>query len=147
MDGIARAIEELESVHKHFKEHNNPLSAAFIDLRKAFDSVSFKAIYDALQRLGVPNHFINYVKFIYSNASTFLVFDGNVSQPIHPTRGVRQGDPLSLRHLSLLYLILSCGPSRSDLVRSCGSPLGFHMWLMQMTFFCWRGTPTVCSSS
>lgn len=68
IDEIARAVEELESVFSYSKSKFNPLSAVFIDLRKAFDSVTFQAIFDALKRFGVPRNFINYISFIYNNA-------------------------------------------------------------------------------
>lgn len=102
MDGISRAVEELESIFSISKTKYHPLSAAFNDVRKAFDSVAFSAIFDALRRLSVPDHFINYIIFIYSHARTFLVLNGNVSHPVHPQRGARQNGPLS----STLFLIV-----------------------------------------
>lgn len=97
MDSIGHTIEELESVFMQFKSKFNPLSAAFTDLRKAFDLVNFDAIYDALQWLGVPISFINYIRFLHANARMFFIFDGNVSDPVHPSRGFVKATP-SRRH-------------------------------------------------
>lgn len=119
MDGIGRSVEELECVYSHSKSHCNALSAAFIDLRKAFNSMSFDAIYEALRLLGVPNHFISYIRFIYSHVRTFLIFDGNVFHSIHPTTRVRQGDSHS-SNLFLFCWILLFDNFTSDLVRSYG---------------------------
>lgn len=117
MDGMGSAIEELESIFMQFKSKLNPLSAAFIDLRKSCDSVRFEAIYESLQRLGVPISFINYIRFIEMNARTFLVFDGNVSDPVRPRRTFVKATS-SRQHVFLYFLILFCGLSWIVLVRS-----------------------------
>lgn len=100
MDGIARVIDQLDSVFNNFKTFRNSCSAAFIDLRKIFDSISFDSIYSALAKLNVPFSFSNYIKFV--NLNTYLQFNGTFSESISPNRGVCQGDPLS----SKIFLII-----------------------------------------
>lgn len=102
MDGISCGIDELDTAFTHFKQHFTPLSAVLIDPRKTFDSASFDAIYSALQRLGVSSNFINYIRFVYSNARKYLSSNSTLSGPVAPRRGVLQSDALS----STLFLIV-----------------------------------------
>ncbi|GBN67767.1 Retrovirus-related Pol polyprotein from type-2 retrotransposable element R2DM [Araneus ventricosus] len=71
------------------------LAFSSLDLKKAFDTVKHSAIYLSLRNAGVDANFCEYVEFVYSNARTRLQFRGNTSAPILPTKGVRQGDPMS----------------------------------------------------
>ena len=66
-----------------------------LDISKAFDSVCHRAIYNILENRGLDYGFIQYISFIYENSKTMLSFKGRVSEKRHPSRGVRQGDPLS----------------------------------------------------
>lgn len=83
MGGIGRALDELCTVFKHFKKYYNHCSAAFVDLRKAFDSVSFEAIYVALQKLSV-SQLIDYIRFVYFNANTYVFLNGRLSGTAAP---------------------------------------------------------------
>lgn len=125
MDGIAKAVECLDTVYKVFKSKFNSFSAAFIDMCKAFDSIAFDAIYTALKLIGIPDSFIKYIKFIYTHAKTYLLFGGCYSEPVRPKRGVRQGDPLSSTlFLAVLDFVLrsldeNLGTSFTDNSRIC----------------------------
>jgi len=72
------------------------LRVAFIDLRKAFDSVGHDALWTSCRKLGVPEHFIKYCHNFYKNSSTRIVLDEKLSQPIRSRRGIKQGDPMSV---------------------------------------------------
>jgi len=72
-----------------------PLSVAFLDVSKAFDSVSHASLLLAAERMGVPGPFIQYLRSLYTEASTVLQVDGQLSGPMVQNRGVKQGDPLS----------------------------------------------------
>ena len=102
VDGIAKAVDKMDMIFKYLKQDYHPLSAVFIDISKAFDSVSHSAIIELLKRRNVDYGFCKYVDYIYKFSKTTLTFNGFSSNLIHPTRGVRQGDPLS----SIMFLIV-----------------------------------------
>jgi hypothetical protein len=87
---LRRAIEDSKKRCKN-------LRVAFLDMKKAFDSVGHEALWAACRRLGVPEHLVNYCSHFYSRSSTRLVLGGGrLSDPITSKRGIKQGDPLSV---------------------------------------------------
>ena len=76
-------------------EELKPLSLVFLDVSKAFDSVSHDSLFLAAKRMGVPGPFIEYLRCLYSEASTRLQVGEELSEPLAQNRGVKQGDPLS----------------------------------------------------
>ena len=68
---------------------NKNLFVAFLDLRKAFDSVSHFSLIRALSAVGLPAPLVDYFRIYYSRGSTELL---GVSVPLRV--GVWQGDPL-----------------------------------------------------
>ncbi|RXG59362.1 hypothetical protein Avbf_09278 [Armadillidium vulgare] len=90
-DGCAENIVVLSSLLSNAQqERKGSLYGAFIDLRKAFDSVSHNSIARCLLRVGVPEQLVGYIIAQYAHATTTL---NGEQLPIN--RGVRQGDPLS----------------------------------------------------
>ena len=72
------------------------LILCFVDVANAFDSVSHDYIRYASKSLGVPEHLINYISHFYQNSSICLKFSSEKSERIKVTRGIKQGDPLSV---------------------------------------------------
>ncbi|KAF6027086.1 hypothetical protein EB796_014612 [Bugula neritina] len=72
------------------------LTLAFLDMRKAFDSVGHGALWAACKRLGIPEHLVNYYSEFYSMSSTRLVLGNTLSNEITSKRGIKQGDPMSV---------------------------------------------------
>jgi hypothetical protein len=71
-----------------------------LDIRKAFDSVSWEYILDLLQRRGFPARFRNWVVVLFSTATSRVFLNGIAGYPIAHGRGLRQGNPLSSSSLS-----------------------------------------------
>ena len=95
-DGIATSVWFMQTVIKHHQDNLCPLNIAFMDVKKAFDSVSHQSILVAAARLGVPPPFLGYLRELYSDAQTRLRIGTELSDPIRLGRGVRQGDPISI---------------------------------------------------
>ena len=72
------------------KEHNLETWALFIDLVKAFDSVSREALFAVLRRFGLPDHFVNVVIRLHEKAK-IKVKVGEVECELESSIGVRQG--------------------------------------------------------
>jgi hypothetical protein len=60
----------LQRIQKHAKRNRKRLSVVFLDLAKAFDTVSHKHIQQGLKRFFVNDHFIETVVDLYTDAST-----------------------------------------------------------------------------
>ena len=94
-DGLADNVFLLRSLIRDRCEDLKPLCLAFLDVRKAFDTVSHATLLKAAIRMGIPMPFVAYLKNLYAGATTSLHVDGRLSEPLPKNRGVKQGDPLS----------------------------------------------------
>ena len=66
-----------------------------IDFEKAFDSMSWKFIYNVLEFLGFGENFIEWIKLFNYDVTAYIVQCGKLSDKIFIGRGCRQGDPIS----------------------------------------------------
>ena len=76
------------------REFRLPLYLVFIDLTKAFDSVEFNAVTNALERQGIPLSVQTALRNIFDESKSIVTFNGEEVE-IEVRRGVRQGDSLS----------------------------------------------------
>ncbi|CAL7932962.1 unnamed protein product [Xylocopa violacea] len=94
-DGCSENVFLLDMTLRYHHQRFKSLFLSSIDIAKAFDSISHRAIVDTLISAGVPTTFVNYVKYVYETGTTRFSCPGWMSPPIRPSRGVKQGDPLS----------------------------------------------------
>jgi len=95
VDGCAENVCLLDGIVADCKRSLKPLVISFLDVAKAFDSVSHGTILRCMERLGCPRPLIEYVQSVYSATYTRLRVSAKTGELIHCRRGVRQGDPLS----------------------------------------------------
>ena len=86
-DGIANSVWFLQTVIKHHQDSLCPLNIAFMDVKKAFDSVSHLSILVAAAGLGIPPPFLRYLRELYGDARTRLRIGTELSEPIKLGRG------------------------------------------------------------
>ena len=94
-DGIAENIFLLKNIIAAHTSKCKPIIICFLDVSKAFDSVSHEAIIELGRRVGIPERELKYIRNLYSNSNTRIKHNGSISEKIRINRGVKQGDPLS----------------------------------------------------
>ena len=82
-----------------------------IDFEKAFDSVSHKFIFKALDFLNFGPSIIRWIKLFYNNCMSSVLVNGTATKQFKLGRGCRQGDPLSP------YIFLICAEMLGCLIR------------------------------
>ena len=66
-----------------------------INLEKAYDKLEWSFIKSMLSRFNLPNSLIEIIMNCITTVTTSILFNGYSLEPFIPTRGIRQGDPLS----------------------------------------------------
>ena len=95
-DGLYFNSKLLQKTINEAKENYKNLKVAFVDVAKAFDSVSHQTLWVACRRLGVPEHIVSYLKHFYAQGTTRIKLPGKLGRVIEIKRGIKQGDPLSV---------------------------------------------------
>lgn len=70
-DGLYFNSKLLQKALEVAKKYKN-LRVAFVDVKKAFDSVSHNLLWVACRRLGVPEHLVHYIQRYYKASNTRL---------------------------------------------------------------------------
>ena len=95
LDGAGANLTLARALIDHAKTARKQISLCFVDIKKAFDSVSHESMRYALEVNKVPGGLIRYICKMYKAATSVLEFEGKQSGIVKLGRGVRQGDPLS----------------------------------------------------
>ena len=66
-----------------------------IDFEKAFDTIEWDHLLRAMAFFNFPIKFIDWIKCFYTNIETCIINNSNTTKMFQPSRGVRQGCPLS----------------------------------------------------
>lgn len=112
-DGIIITHEIIHSL----KISKKPGMLLKLDFSKAFDSLSWMHIKKVLIAFGFAAPWVRWVMSLISSSVFSILFNGIPSSPFHPSRGIRQGDPLS----PFLFVIMAEGLGRS--IKSAQQPL------------------------
>ncbi|KAG0435431.1 Retrovirus-related Pol polyprotein from type-2 retrotransposable element R2DM [Dictyocoela muelleri] len=92
------------------------LKTAWLDIRKAFDSVPYDYINSLIEHLNLPKNYINLMKMLQSYLKLNIIVNNTKIGSIIPRRGIIQGDSLSPLLFTLCmepvsrYLNEECNP-------------------------------------
>lgn len=98
---IGENVAFLRDVVTFANEFNVPAAILSLDQEKAFDRVDWSFLFLLLSRMGFGPSFISWVKLLYTDVYSAIFINGYTSRSFKPSRGVRQGCPLS----PLLYVL------------------------------------------
>ena len=92
VDGCAENVFLVRGLIRRATQQRKELNLLFLDVRKAFDSVSHESLKLVTQKVGIPGPVRELVEDVYRNAATLI--EGG-TEPARFHRGILQGDPMS----------------------------------------------------
>ncbi|KAL0011163.1 hypothetical protein SO802_006271 [Lithocarpus litseifolius] len=113
-DNVLVAYETLHTMH-YRKKGKKGYMALKLDISKAYDRVEWHFLHRIMEKLGFPTIWIDRVMSCVTTTSLSILINGKPYGLIHPSRGIRQGDPLSP------YLFLLCAEGFTALLKEAES--------------------------
>ena len=110
-DNVLVAFEVMHYL-EHKRDGKDCYMAVKLDMSEAYNRVKWGFIEKVMERMGFHERWIALVMHCISTISYSILMNGVAYGSIIPTRGLRQGDPLSL------YLFLLCTDGLSSLINN-----------------------------
>ena len=99
-------IFSLRQLQEKCRGQNTQLYLAFVDLPKAFDTVSRERLYKALTKNGCPLKLLSPVRSFNRNVRRTVQIDGNISDYCGIRNGVKQGCVAATTYFGIFFSIL-----------------------------------------
>ena len=92
---VSENIMKLMNLIEHCNRTGDSAIVISIDFEKAFDKLEFSVALLSLEKFGIGPKFINMIKTLYNGHTSTVLNNGHWSDWFFPSRGTRQGDPIS----------------------------------------------------
>jgi len=104
--GTTDMVFVLRQLQEKCREQNKGLYITFVDLTKAFDTVSRNGLWLILNRLGCPQKFLNMIMQLHEGQYGQVRLNENLSEPFPITNGVKQGCVLAPTLFSIFFSMM-----------------------------------------
>jgi hypothetical protein len=109
-DNVLAAYETLHTMHAGMKGKKG-FMAVKLDMSKAYDKVEWGFLEAVMKHMGFCERWISLILMCIQTVTYSIVVNGNPCGLITPSRGIRQGDPISP------YLFLLCAKALSSMIQ------------------------------
>uniref|UniRef100_A0A8C9WDN1 Reverse transcriptase domain-containing protein n=1 Tax=Scleropages formosus TaxID=113540 RepID=A0A8C9WDN1_SCLFO len=99
-------IFSLRQLQKKCREQRKPLYVAFIDLTKAFDTVSRSGLFRVLGKIGYPPKLLKLIQSFHADMQGTVRFNGSTSDAFSIKSGVKQGCVLAPTLFGIFFAVL-----------------------------------------
>ena len=100
------SIFTLRQLQEKCREQGKPLLITFVDLTKAFDTVSRLDLYNVLVCIGCPPTFLSLIRSFHEDMTASVLFDGQLSDSFPVRVGVKQGCVLAPTLFGIYFAVL-----------------------------------------
>ena len=101
--GTIDMIFAARQLQEKCQEQNVDLITTFVDLTKAFDTVSREGLWKIMSKFGCPDRFIQMVRQFHDGMQAHVLDDGESSAPFPVSNGVKQGCVLAPTLFSMMF--------------------------------------------
>ena len=118
--GTVDMIFAARQLQEKCQEQHSDLYTTFVDLTKAFDTVSRDGLWKIMEKFGCPGKFITIVRQFHDGMMVKVLDDGDESEAFPVTNGVKQGCVLAPTLFSMVFSAML-----TDAFRDCQD--GMHV--------------------
>ena len=84
-------------------EHNDELFVLFVDLKKAYDTIPRDALWNVLQKVGIPPKMLSIVKSFHEGMQAEVSVNAMTTDTVKVKNGLRQGCTLAPTLFNIYY--------------------------------------------
>ena len=152
--GVDNVIIAQELIHSLLKKKGKLGQFVLkIDLEKAYDRLEWSFIREVLLFFKFPTSLVSLILECVSSTSYTILFNGGQMEEFWPSRGIRQGDPLSpylfilcMEYLSLKIFEACNDKSWKPIKASRNGPPFSHLFFADDLLLCAEASTTCCQS-
>ena len=109
-DNVLVAFETMHSIDQR-RKGKEAFMAVKLDMSKPYDTVEWAYLEAVMRRMGFHEKWISLIMMCVTTVEYSVLINGEAKGKINPTRGLRQGDPISP------YLFLLCTEGLSAMLK------------------------------
>ena len=114
---IGENVALLRDLAHYCKVTNFPAAILSLDKENTFDRVDWSFLFSTLSKMGFGDSFIKWIPLLYRNPRCSVMLNAHISPFFFPSRGLRQGCPLSPLLYVLSMEVLACNVRASPVIQ------------------------------
>jgi len=105
---IGHNVRLINDIMDYTKSQDLPGCLLSLDFAKAYDSLEWNFMMEALKKFNFGNNFLRWVKILYTKPVMIFKNNGWLTSPIYPSRAIKQGCPVSCLLFIISTEIMAC---------------------------------------